>query len=299
MKYKIGLLQYPILFHKSKAAWKNNIEKWYFLNRKQKSKLIVFPEYGSLDLISLNVDESKNDLKKQLLDIQDRHDFFLSSFIEFSKKFSVYTVAPSFPIKIGRKIFNRAYFISPFGKFNYQDKIHMTKFENDWGISPSETALKIFDTDLGKIGIQICFDIEFPWPSAILAKKGVKLILSPSCTETLAGLNRVQIGAKARALENQIYVGVSQTVGNANWSLAVDINTGRSAMFVPCDFSFPNNGVVKMGTLNKSQLVSTEIDLSKIRGVRNRGQVENFYLNSEYPWLTPSKNIPLLKMVKL
>ncbi len=64
-------------------------------------------------------------------------------------------------------------------------------------------GLKAFETSIGKLGILICYDNEFPMLGRRLAEMGVELVLAPSCTDTLAGSYRVRIGAQARALENQ------------------------------------------------------------------------------------------------
>ena len=69
-------------------------------------------------------------------------------------------------------------------------------------------------------GIAICYDIEFPLIAHAMARAGAELILAPSCTDTIAGANRVHVGARARALENQVYVAVAPTVGQAPWSPA-------------------------------------------------------------------------------
>ena len=76
-----------------------------------------------------------------------------------------------------------------------------------------------------------------------LVKAGAKLILVPSCTDSLAGFNRVRLCARARAVENQCFVAVIPLVGNAPWSGAIDENRGHAALFTPCDHFFPPDGV--------------------------------------------------------
>lgn len=282
--YKIALAQYPINYYRSESHFQDNLEKWTVKAKEGNSDLLVFPEYGSMELVSLIPKHEQMNLHQQLESLQKIHDLFLKSFIQISKKYSIYIVTPSFPLKIVNKFFNRAYIVSPSGKLDFQDKIHMTRFEEEWGISPSETDLKIFETSLGKIAIQICFDIEFPWPTSLLAFAGANLILAPSCTEGLHGLNRVHIGAKARALESQLYIGVSQVIGNAPWSQAVDINNGIAALYGPVDNGFPSDGILSQGVLNQPSWIIHEIDLSKLENVRADGQVLNFEKNSKYPW---------------
>tara|TARA_B110001454_G_C12723340_1_gene436861 strand:+ start:76923 stop:77822 length:900 start_codon:yes stop_codon:yes gene_type:complete len=292
--FNLALAQYPIHFYKSESDWKDNIEIWIKKAAEHKSNILVFPEYGSMELASLIPNNDVIDLKKQLDKIQALHDKFLNLYIHFAQKYSIYISTPSFPLQIKNKYYNRTYLISPDGKYDFQDKLHMTRFEDVWGISASETELKIFNTRFGKIGIQTCFDIEFPWPSSLLAASGVKLIISPSCTETFHGLNRVHTGARARSLENQIYVGVSPVVGTATWSQAVDINNGYSALYGPADSDFPKDGIINKGILNHPTWLFGEIDFSKIDKVRVDGQVFNFKYNSEYPWeKAKTKNLEL------
>lgn len=92
----------------------------------------------------------------------------------------------------------------------------------------------------------------------------------------MRGLHRVHVGARARALENQCYVVVSQTIGDAPWSLCVDKNQGIAAVFGPPDLGFPEDGIVAQGELNKPSWVYADIDLKKIEEVRTKGAVFNY-----------------------
>lgn len=299
MNFKVALAQYPIHFYESEIEWLKNLDKWFGEAKNTGANILCFPEYGSMELVSLIPDHSKMNVQEQLANLQQLHEKFLSAFNEMAKKYYVYAVAPSFPVLTGQKYYNRSYFISPNGNYNFQDKIHMTRFENDWGISPGETELKIFETNFGRMALQLCLDIEFPWASGLLSTSKVNLILAPSCTETLHGLNRAHIGARARALENQVYIGVSQVVGKAAWSHAVDINNGYSALYGPVDTPFPNDGVINSGSLNQSTWVTAKIEPLKLESVRKNGQVLNFELSSKYPWHLASQASLTLKTINL
>lgn len=153
----------------------------------------------------------------------------------------------------------------------------MTRFEDEeWGVASGDSKLTVFETEFGKVGVSICFDVEFPQFAKELCAKGVKILLAPSCTETMKGLHRVHVGARARALENQCYVVVSQTIGEALWSLAVDKNQGIAAVFAPPDLGFPDDGILIQGELNKSSWVYAELDLEKVDTVREKGSVFNY-----------------------
>ncbi|MGZ3808378.1 MAG: nitrilase-related carbon-nitrogen hydrolase, partial [Bacteriovorax sp.] len=187
-------------------------------------------------------------------------------------------VAPSFPWKESESRFvNRAYVLFYDKKSLYQEKQVMTRFEDeDWLISSGERKMHTFLVDGVKCGISICYDIEFPDFSRTLALEGAELIIAPSCTETLAGMNRVHIGARARALENQAYVVVSQTVGNVSYSEAVDKNTGMAAVYSTCDKGLPDDGIIVRGEVNDVGWVYADLDFSKIEKVRREGSVLNF-----------------------
>jgi predicted amidohydrolase len=171
---------------------------------------------------------------------------------------------------------NRAWLFGPSGLLGTQDKLIMTRFERErWGISAGK-GLRVFDTPLGRLGILICYDNEFPMPARSLAEKGVDLILAPSCTDTEAGAHRVRIGAQARALENQYAVLVSPTVGMAPWSPALDENFGRAGLYVPPDYEMPPTGVVAESpqlASATSEWLHCEIDLRQVRRLRSEGQV--------------------------
>ena len=122
----------------------------------------------------------------------------------------------------------------------------MTPFETDWGISAG-TQARVFDTVLGLIGINICYDSEFPLLARAMAEAGAELLLVPSCTERVSGYHRVRTGSRARALENQIAAVVSPTVGDALWSPAVDRNTGAAGIYVPSEQTVSDTGILAAG----------------------------------------------------
>lgn len=275
--FKLALAQYPITFHQSIDGWKNHTESWVAKAAQSGARLLVFPEYGSMELCSLFPTDLQQNLSLQIAEIKKFQKEFVFTFSQLAQKFQIYLLAPSLPIEEGGKAINRAYFFNPQGEIQFQDKLNMTRFEDeDWSITPGAPILKVFETSLGNIGINICFDCEFPQLAFEQTMSGMQLLLAPSCTASMAGLKRVHVGSQARSLENQIYVGQCSTVGDAAWSPAVDINFGQASVFVPSDLGFPDSGVIAQGELNKSQWVYANIDLSLIDQVRNNGTVFNF-----------------------
>jgi predicted amidohydrolase len=274
---KIACSAYPISYHDSFSDWKKHIYEWVKLAVQEKPDVLVFPEYGSMELVSIFPKEIQSDLPKQLIELQTIWSNFQVVFQQLAKEFDVIIVAPSFPVLINDNYINRAIVVSPNGTKSYQDKFFMTPFERfEWGISTSEKVLTVFETEKGNFGIQLCYDGEFSFGSRELCKAGADLILIPSCTETLRGASRVHIGARARALENQCYTLVSQTIGEAPWSPAVDLNYGFVGAYSTPDGDFPEDGVYFQSEHNQEGWFFHEFDFTQLQTVRENGAVRNF-----------------------
>jgi len=277
-KIKIALAQYPIDFFHSLEDWKNKINTWVEEATNNKSNILVFPEYGSMELTSLLAEQDRAQLNIQARLLKAFVDDFIEHFKKLAIKFKIYIVAPSIPV-YHSEIYttNRVFVFSPTGQIEYQDKFFMTRFENEeWNIQSGEKVIKVFETENCRFSISTCFDVEFSFPALAAAQAGAELIIAPSCTETIKGANRVHIGARARGLENQIYVAVSQTIGEAKWSPAVDLNYGYAAVYCTPDVGFADDGIIQSGEPNNSGWIYAELRMSHLQKVRDHGAVYNF-----------------------
>ena len=277
MNVKIATAQYDISFLENWQAYQQKIERWVAQATAQDAKILVFPEYFSMELASLFGQEIYSSLSKQLAAMQSLHGDFTVLFKNLAQKHRCIIQAGTFPVLIETGLYrNRAYLFMPDGKFDYQDKLMMTRFENEQWLIKGGKELKCFDTEYGKIAINICYDSEFPLLARMQVEAGCVLILVPSCTDTLAGFHRVKIGCQARALENQCYVVQASLVGDAPWSEAVDVNIGAAAIYTPVDRGFPDNGILSEGTFNEVQWVIAEISTNDCQTVREQGQNFNY-----------------------
>lgn len=276
MEVTLALAQYPITEHRSLENWKNHTEQWISDAVSKGAQVLTFPEYGSMELTSLLPQEIRENLKLQIAHLQDFLPVFIETFQAFAHTYNCVIVAPSFPVDLGEKTVNRCFVFSQIS-YSWQDKHFMTRFEDEsWGIASSDGRLRLFDTPFGKFGVQICFDIEFPLGGQLLAEAGAQFILVPSCTETLKGATRVHIGARARAMEQQFYTGVSQTVGDALWSPAVDINYGYTSVYASPDGDFQDEGILALTEAQNPGWLIHTLDLSQNEQIRENGQVLNF-----------------------
>lgn len=275
--FRLAAAQYDIGRLESWAEYVRKVEGWVRRAVDNGAELLLFPEYFSMELASIFPDDVYRSLSRQLEALQSLHDDFVGLYGDLAQRHGLHILAGSFPVRqTDGGYHNRAWFLRPDGSRDFQDKLQMTRFENEHWLITAGTEVKVLDSAFGKIGVNICYDSEFPMLARRQVEAGADLILVPSCTDTVAGYNRVRIGCQARALENQCYVVQSPTVGLAPWSEAVDVNVGAAAVYTPVDYGYPDNGVLAMGTLNETQWVFADIDLGAIATVRDSGQVFNY-----------------------
>lgn len=272
----VAAAQYPVEFLGRWEKFEQKITRLVCEAVEENAQLLLFPEYGCLELASLFSPTIYKSLFGQLEALQSLLHGYRTLHSHLAQTFGVTIVAASFPVMLPNGSYrNRAYVFTPDGAIDFQDKLIMTRFENElWEISPGDTV-KVIPTPHGLVGISICYDSEFPLIARRQVEMGAKLILAPSCTDTVAGFNRVRIGCQARALENQCYVVMSPLVGAVDWSEAIDINVGAASVFTPVDYGFPSDGILAQGEMNQAQWLIAELDLARIDEVRQNGQVIN------------------------
>jgi len=275
--FTVAAAQYPIERIVDWPQYEAKIARWVGEAVAQGAKLLLFPEYFSMELAALFAPDVQQSLAAQLKAMQALLPDFLALFAQAARTHGVIICAGSYPVRVEDGAFhNRAYLFHADGRVEFQDKLQMTRFETEqWGIEAGND-LRVFDTALGTLGIAICYDSEFPLLARRMVERGANVILVPSCTDTPAGYHRVRIGCQARALENQCYVVQACTVGAAPWSVAVDVNVGAAAAYAPADRGFPDDGVLAIGELDAAQWVYAQLDAQRIAAVRRDGQVFNY-----------------------
>jgi predicted amidohydrolase len=237
-----------------------------------KAGLLVFPEYFTVQLLTLG--DLKRPIREQVQDLARYAEPFIELMSELAQANGLYIVAGSLPVAGERgQLCNDSFLFSPKGGYGVQGKIHMTRWEReDWGIQP-RSRLKVFETDLGRLAIAICYDVEFPEIARAAAREGCYLLVVPSCTDDRQGYLRVRYCAQARAIENQMYVIQACTVGSLPMVPAVSLNYGQAAILTPSDFPFARDGILAEGNPNIEMMVIGELNLSTIKEMRESGTV--------------------------
>jgi predicted amidohydrolase len=273
---KIAAAQYPVGAPATLDAWRDKVARWVAEGAATGASLLVFPEYAAIEQAAAFGPEVSSNLEATLKTVANLERERIDLHRELAARHKVHILIGSGPSRKAQGVYvNAAQLVTPEGSVGVQEKHIMTPFERDWGIAPGE-GLRVFDTDLGRIGIAICYDSEFPLLVRGMAEAGAEVVLIPSCTERISGYHRVRTGALARALENQIATVMSPTVGDALWSPAVDRNTGAAGIFVPSEPTVADSGVLAEGTIDKPQWVSATVDLKRLHELRTSGEMRNF-----------------------
>lgn len=293
---KIAAAAYPIDWHNRWNDYVGKLRVWVRTATDQGAELLVFPEYGALELASLAGEENARDPQRVIEAVNSRIKDVDELHASLAREFGVHICAASAPVRRSsdRKPVNRARLFAPDGSFAIQDKLIMTRYEREeWGIEPGSPA-RIFDTALGKIGILICYDAEFPLLARAMTEAGAEILLVPSCTETMRGYWRVRVGAMARALENQCVVVHAPTVGAADWMPVAAQNHGAAAIYGPPDTGFPEDGVIAIGKPDVAGWVHGEVSLEAVRAARADGMVLTFR-----DWAEQPERLAAIETVKL
>jgi predicted amidohydrolase len=256
-----------------------------------KCHLVVFPEYFTVQLLTLG--NVKRPIRDQVRDLAHQAPRFIEMMSKLAKEHNIYIVAGTIPVEdpATGAVKNRCHFFSSSGVSGFQDKLHMTRFENEDWIVKSGNRLKLFDTDFGKVAITICYDVEFPEIARAAARAGASILIVPSCTDDRQGYMRVRMCAHARAIENQMYVIQSSTVGSLPMVPAVSLNYGQATILTPSDFAFSRDGILAEGIPNQETMVIGELNLKLIEDSRASGTV--------LPLLDSQKTAELIATVHL
>ena len=271
----VASAQYPIERLPDLAAVQAKHARWVAEAAAGGADLVLFPEYAAMEIAGTFPDNVAGDLQASLEAVARLRPAINAHLDGLAQRHDIHILGPSGPARRPDGSFaNSTHLVTPGGCIGIQEKMIMTPFEHKWGVTGGSRP-QVFDTALGRIGILICYDSEFPLPARAMAEAGARLILIPTCTERVSGFNRVRTAALARALENTLATVLSPTVGDAPWSPAVDRNSGSAGVFVPAEAGLSDTGVLVEGVLDAAQLVFAEIDFTHLERLRTSGEMRN------------------------
>ena len=270
---RIGLVQWQMRPYKSIDDVFEQVEFFVDAVSDYKSDFILFPEYFNAPLMAkynnLGEAQSIRKLAKYTDEIRER-------FVKLAISYNINIITGSMPyLSDDNRLLNVGFLCRRDGSYETYGKVHITPDEaKSWGLSGGK-MVKTFDTDCAKIGVLICYDVEFPELSRLLAEEGMQILFVPFLTDTQNAYSRVKVCAQARAIENECFVAIAGSVGNLPRVHNMDIQYAQSAVFTPCDFAFPTDGRRAEATPNTEMILVSDVDLDLLSELHTYGSVRN------------------------
>ncbi len=268
---RIGLVQWQMRQYQKMEDFMMHVEYFVDAVSDYKSDFILFPELFNAPLMGLFKDL---DSRQAIKELAGKTEYIVQAMSKMAVSYNVNIIAGSMPEIIDGKVYNISTFLHRNGKVDRVSKIHITPSEQDeWNIEGGQ-EIKVIDTDAGRIGIQICYDVEFPEMTRKLAEERMQILFVPFLTDTQNAYNRVRFCAQARAIENECFVAIAGNVGNLPKVANMDLQFAQSAVLTPSDFAFPVNGIKAEATPNTEMIVVSDVDLSLLTELHNYGSVQ-------------------------
>jgi len=269
---RIGLVQWKMRVFNSIDELFQQVEHFVDAIAAYKADFAVFPEYFNAPLMQEFNSMKEADAMRAMAQFTER---IKEKFSEFAVSYNVNIIAGSMPLYENNSLKNVGYLCHRNGKIDSYEKIHITPDEvKYWGLEGG-SKLNTYDTDAGKIGILICYDVEFPELPRLLANEGMQILFVPFLTDTQNAYMRVRTCAQSRAIENECFVAITGSVGNLPQVENFDLNYSQSAVFTPCDFAFPSNGIKSEATANTEMILLADVDLKLLDELHAYGSVRN------------------------
>ena len=271
-KVRVASVQYQMRKVKTFEDFAAQVEYFVETASDYRADFVVFPEFFSVQLLSQEKLSRLPPLEgiERLSRMEEAYVELMQS---MATRYGVNIIGGSHPIRREGRLLNSCPIIGTDGEVAWQPKLHITPSErHHWGISGGKN-LFVVSTPKARIGVNICYDVEFPEVARYLADEGLEILMVPFCTDDRQAYTRVRNCAMARAIENQIYVVTSGVIGNLPDVPAMDIHYGRASVFSPSDFEFGRDGILGEADSNVETLLVTDLDIDDLYRNRSGGSV--------------------------
>ncbi|MDT9598437.1 GNAT family N-acetyltransferase [Sphingosinicella rhizophila] len=256
------------------AEFVHNIEYFVDVAADYRSDFVIFPELFTMSLLSF---ETEALTPMAAIDrMTDHRAPVVAELSRMALRYNINIVGGSHPTRTeDGSVQNVAYICLRDGSVHSQEKIHPTPNEAYWWKIKGGSSVDVIQTDIGPIGVLICYDSEFPELARRLVDEGARIIFVPFCTDNRQGYMRVRYCAQARAIENQCFVVMSGNVGNLPGVDNMDVQYAQSCILTPCDFPFARDGIAAEASENIETLTIADVNLADLTWARAEGTVRN------------------------
>ncbi len=269
---RIGIVQWQMRPYENMESLMQQAEYFVDALSGYRCDFALFPEFFNAPIMARYNHLNEAEAIRKLAGYTKK---IVEEFSKLSISYNINIIGGSMPELIGDKLFNAGYLCKRNGETERFEKLHVTPDEERIWALKGGNVLKTYDTDCGKIGVLICYDVEFPELPRLLAEEGMNILFVPFLTDTQNAYSRVRLCAQARAIENECYVAIAGSVGNLPNVHNMDIQYAQSVVFTPCDFQFPFNGIKAEATANSEMILIADVDMDLLTELHNSGSVRN------------------------
>jgi predicted amidohydrolase len=267
MKVRIAAIQYHLKQVQDWAGFESQVDFVLDAAAEYRPQFVLLPEIFTTQLMTIG---DFTDVRQAVRELSSYTDAYVALMRKHSEKHGYHLIGGSHPTLREGLLYNTAYLFNPAGEVFTQDKLHRTRWEKDYWDTTAGEKLSLFDTPHGKIAMLVCYDIEFPELARQVSEAGADILFVPSCTDDRQGFLRVRYCCHARAIENQVYVAMTSTVGNLRVS-GLRMHYGQAAIIAPSDFPFARDGIAAEGIANAEQIIVADVDLALLGQNRLNG----------------------------
>ena len=185
---------------------------------------------------------------------------------QYAKKYNMVIIVPIYEKEQAGVLYNTAAVIDAggtyLGKYRKNHIPHTSGFWEKFFFKPGNLGYPVFQTAYAKIGVYICYDRHFPEGARALGLNGAEIVFNPSAT--VAGLSEYlwKLEQPAHAAANGYFIGAINRVGTeAPWNIG--------EFYGQSYFADPRGQIVSQGSRDQDELIVADLDLDKIREVRN------------------------------
>lgn len=268
---RVCAIQYQMRMIKNFEEFAQNCEYFVDAASDYRCDIVLFPEMFTMQLLTFLPNKAPGSAIRSLSEFTPQYEEF---FTNLAIKYNINIIGGSHFVIENDNLYNVSYLFRRNGSIEKQYKIHITPHEKKWwGVKPGN-KVEVFDTDIGKISILICYDVEFPELARIAVNKGAQILFVPFNTDERRGYLRVRYCSQARAIENQVYMVLAGCVGNLPAVENLDIQYAQSAIFTPSDVEFHREGIATEAPPNTETLIFQDLDLNLLNRNREYGSVQ-------------------------
>lgn len=274
---KVSLATMPILRYGSLDEFTGYVDDYAQESAAAGSRVLLLPELACVGLLWSDPDAAQIDAPhvgafyRKVLTKQLRA--YREALSGIAQRRGIWIAGATFWHERDMAGVNTGFVVSPEGSVAEQDKLHPTRPEKAIG-TEGGNALQSFTIDGVKVGLLVCYDVQFPELTRHLVEEDIKVLFVPSLTSD-RGYWRVRHAAHARAIENQIYVCVSPLIGDLGIPFDRPLQcTGGAYITCPIDnrFGFVDGSYARAAS-NVEGILHAALDLGKLQLSREKSEI--------------------------